>query len=247
MSTPPLFLLDALPSGGELLLGGDEGRHAARVKRLRPGEPVLVSDGAGGLLDCRVTAVVPDGLRLAVLDRRQEPEPEPRLVVVQALPKGERAELAVETMTELGVDEIVPWTAARSVVQWRGARGEKALERWRRTAREAAKQSRRARVPVITGAASTAEVAERLKTAGLGLVLHEGAKLAFAAVALPGQPSPSDILLVVGPEGGIADDELAAFEAAGAAAVRLAAPVLRTSTAGAAALAALSLRLGRWG
>lgn len=247
MGTPPLFLLDALPSGDELLLGGDEGRHAARVKRLRPGEQLLVSDGNGGMLECRVTAVVQDGLRLAVLARRRVPEPEPRLVVVQALPKGERAELAVETMTELGVDEIVPWAASRAVVQWRGPRGEKALERWRRTAREAAKQSRRARIPTITEPATTAEVAKRVQSAALGLVLHEGAARSFADVPMPSVAGPCDVVVVVGPEGGIADDELAAFEAAGAEPIRLGEPVLRTSTAGAAALAALSLRLGRWG
>lgn len=249
MGTPPLFLIDALPPGDELLLAGDEGRHAARVKRVRPGEQLLVADGAGGLLECQVTAVVPDGVRLAVLARRQEPEPEPRVVVVQALPKGERAELAVETTTELGVDEIVPWAASRSIAQWRGARGEKALERWRRTAREAAKQSRRARIPAIAGQATTAEVARRLQRAALGLVLHESADRRFADLPVPAGPGASaifEVVVVVGPEGGVADDELAVFEAAGAVPVRLGAPVLRTSTAGAAALAALSLRLGRW-
>lgn len=247
MGTPPLFLLDALPSGNELLLGGDEGRHAARVKRLRPGEQLFVADGIGGLLECQVTAVVAEGLRLAVLARRQDPQPEPRLVVVQALPKGERAELAVETMTELGVDEIVPWAAARSVVQWRGTRGEKALERWRRTAREATKQSRRARIPAITQPATTAEVARRLKGAALGLVLHESADRPLPDVPAPVGSGSAEVLVVVGPEGGIADDELAAFAAAGAVPVRLGDPVLRTSTAGAAALVALSLQLGRWG
>jgi 16S rRNA (uracil1498-N3)-methyltransferase len=240
--TPPLFLVDALPDGPELHLRGDEGRHAARVKRLGAGEDVLVSDGAGTLLECVVAAVVEDGLRLTVRARRTVPRPDPRIVAVQALPKGDRAELAVEVLTELGVDEIVPWAASRSIAQWHGPRGDKALDKWRRTAREAAKQSRRAWVPTVAPLASTGAVAARL-SAATGLVLHESAAQSLAAFALPGA---GDICVVIGPEGGISADELDVFAAAGATAVRLGQPVLRTSTAGAAALAALSLRLSRW-
>ena len=241
--TPPLFLLDELPAGDTLHLGGDEGRHAARVKRLRAGETVLVSDGRGTVLTCSV-AGAGDGLDLRVLSRRTMPAPDPRLVVVQALPKGERAELAVEVLTELGADAVVPWMASRSVVQWHGERGGRALDKWRRTAREAAKQSRRARVPVVTAAATTAEVATRLGAAACALVLQEDAASGLAAVDLP---VSGEVAVVVGPEGGIAPDELQAFADAGALAVRLGDGVLRTSTAGAAALSALSLRLGRWG
>jgi len=237
-----MFLVDALPGDDRFPLTGDEGRHAARVKRLGPGERVLVGDGRGTVLDCAVVNVLPDGLELAVESRRVEPEPAPRLVVVQALPKGERAELAVEVLTELGVDEIVPWAASRSIAQWHGPRGEKALAKWRRTAAEAAKQSRRAWVPTVAPLARTADVAARLATSA-GLVLHEAASAPLTAAPLP---ADGDVLVVVGPEGGIADDELAAFADAGAASVRMGAPVLRTSTAGAAALAVLSARLGRW-
>ncbi len=241
--TPPLFLVDALPDGESYFLGGDEGRHAARVKRLGVGERLLLADGHGGLAECAVASVEPTGLWLLATARRTEPRCDPRLVVVQALPKGERAELAVETMTELGVDEIVPWSAARSIVQWQGARGEKALDRWRRTAREATKQSRRARAPDIAAAASTAQVAERLGRATLGLVLHEDAEPPFPSTGLP---HTGEIVLVVGPEGGIDDRELDAFGTAGAVAVRMGNGVLRTSTAGPAALAVLSEALGRW-
>jgi 16S rRNA (uracil1498-N3)-methyltransferase len=240
--TPPLFLVDFLTDGPELYLGGDEGRHAARVKRLGVGEPVLVGDGAGGLLACVVAAVVGDGLQLSVVDRRTVPRPDPCIVAVQALPKGDRAELAVEVLTELGVDEIVPWSASRSIAQWHGPRGEKALDKWRRTAREAAKQSRRAWVPTVSPLSSTADVAARL-AAATALVLHEEATASLASVTVP---ETGELLVVIGPEGGIAPDELAAFTSVGATAVRLGEPVLRTSTAGAAALAALSLRVGRW-
>jgi 16S rRNA (uracil1498-N3)-methyltransferase len=237
-----MFLLDPIPATAVIELLGDEGRHAARVKRLAVGEGVLVADGHGALADCVVAEVLPDGLRLSVVARRKVPERSPRLVVVQALPKGDRAELAVEVLTELGVDEIVPWSASRSIVQWDGARGAKALEKWRRTAAEAAKQSRRARIPVVADLASTKQVVARLADSRT-LVLHESATDSIAAAALP---TDGDLVVVVGPEGGISDDELAAFASAGATAVRLGEPVLRTSTAGAAALAALSLRLGRW-
>jgi len=241
--SPPLFLLDELPEAPQVFLGGDEGRHAGRVQRIKAGETVLVSDGRGTLLTCTVAGVLPDGLRLDVEHRVRVPVPAPRLVVVQALPKGERAELAVEVLTELGVDEIVPWAAARSVAQWHGVRGAKALEKWRRTAREAAKQSRRAWVPAIAELSATTDVAARLAGA-TALVLHEEATEPLAAAPLP---PGGEVIVVVGPEGGIAPGELAAFGSAGARAVRLGEPVLRTSTAGAAALAALSLRLGRWG
>ena len=241
--TPPLFLVDHLPVGDEMLLSGEEGRHAARVKRMRPGEELLVSDGGGGVLRCEVTKVVADALQVAILSREHVPPADPRLVVVQALPKGERAELAVESMTELGVDEIVPWAAARSVAQWRGARGEKALLRWRRTAREAAKQSRRARIPDVTSLVGTVGAAARLRAATCALVLDEDAPTPLARVALP---DTGEIAVVVGPEGGVSREEIGAFEDAGAVPVRLGSPVLRTSTAGAAALAALSLRVGRW-
>jgi 16S rRNA (uracil1498-N3)-methyltransferase len=223
-------------------LDGAEGHHAVRVRRLGVGDPVVVADGLGAVADCVVTAVGSDALDLAVLDWHHVPAPDPYLVVVQALPKGDRAELAVELMTELGVDEIVPWSAARSVAQWRTDRGGKALTRWRRTAREAAKQSRRPRVPVVTDLASTEDVTARIGTAS-ALVLHERAEQPLARAALP---VTGELLVVVGPEGGITDAELAGFVDAGARAVRLGDPVLRTSTAGTAALAALSIRLGRW-
>jgi 16S rRNA (uracil1498-N3)-methyltransferase len=180
-------------------------------------------------------------LTLRVTARRTAPEPDPRLVVVQALPKGDRADLAVELLTELGVDEIVPWSASRSVAQWSGERGTRALAKWRRTAAEAAKQSRRARVPVVAELATTGRVAARVADAAAGLVLHEAADEALTALALPDH---GEVIVIVGPEGGVSADELAAFGAARA--VRLGEPVLRTSTAGAAAVAVLSARLGRW-
>ncbi len=239
--TPPLFLLDPLPDGDVVILGGPEGRHAARVRRLGVGEVLDVSDGRGGVARCTVASVGVDTLTLAVVSRRTVTTPEPRIVVVQALAKGDRGELAVELLTEGGVDVIVPWAASRSVTKWEGARGERARERWRSTAREAAKQSRRPLLPDVTSLHTTAQVAA---LGGATVVLHESATVPLSAVALP---DAGDLVLVVGPEGGISDVELATFTAAGATPVRLGPEVLRTSTAGVAAVAALSVRLGRWG
>jgi 16S rRNA (uracil1498-N3)-methyltransferase len=167
--------------------------------------------------------------------------------VAQGVAKGERGERAVQAMTEVGVDEVLPWDAARSVARWRGERGERSRQRWVATAREAAKQARRVRLPQVAELASTHQVAARMaatvSAGGVALVLHEEAVERLSARALP---DSGEVLLAVGPEGGIGDDELAAFEAAGAVPVRLGDTVLRTSTAGAAALAVLSARLGRW-
>jgi 16S rRNA (uracil1498-N3)-methyltransferase len=238
--TAPLFLADSV-DGDMLTLGGEEGRHAATVRRIQRGERVDVGDGRGTVAECVVTAVGRDALELDVVRRRAEPPPQPRLIVVQALAKGDRAEDAVEAMTEVGVDAFVPWAAARSVVRWEGARGEKALGRWRSTARAAAKQSRRAWLPEVHDLAATADVAARLSDAALAVVLHEDATTPLAGVDVP---ESGDVVVVVGPEGGITDEELAVF---GHEPYRLGASVLRTSTAGVAATALISSRTARWG
>jgi 16S rRNA (uracil1498-N3)-methyltransferase len=225
----PLFLVDSLDIE---VLDGPEGHHAADVMRLRVGERLLLGDGHGGLASALVRAVGRSRLDLVIEQRRYLDPPAPRLVVAQGIAKGDRGELAVQAMTEAGVDEIVPWAASRSVAKWRD---ERPLERWRAVAREAAKQARRAWLPVVSAPVSTA----RLRPT---FVLHEEATARLSTVELPA----GDVLVVVGPEGGIAPDELAAFVAAGAVPVRLGGTVLRTSTAGVAALAVLSARLGRW-
>jgi 16S rRNA (uracil1498-N3)-methyltransferase len=239
----PQFLVDSLPSGDSYTLSGREGHHAATVQRLRPGEAVVLADGRGGRATAIVTSVGRGTLSVRIDARSYVARIDPRLVVVQGIAKGDRGELAVQAMTEVGVDTVVPWSAARCVVQWRGERGERSRQRWVETAREAAKQSRRAWLPEVTGVEATPAVARRLVRSSRSLVLDEEAIESMAAVDLP---ATGDVVVIVGPEGGVAPDELASFEAAGATAVRLGANVLRTSTAGVAALAALSVRLGRW-
>jgi 16S rRNA (uracil1498-N3)-methyltransferase len=245
----PLFVagagsLGAATPGAALVLDGEEGRHAAAVRRIRAGEVVDVTDGAGRVARCRVDRAERDRLLLVVESFQDVPRRSPQLVLVQALAKGGRDELAVETATEYGVDAVVPWQAARSVVRWSDERGERGRRRWEATALAAAKQSRRAAVPDVGRLATTADLAARAAAGECLLVLHEDAEEPLTRVSLP--DGVASVLLAVGPEGGIADDDLGELGAAGARAVRLGPEVLRSSSAGPAAVAVLSVVLGRW-
>ena len=239
--TAALFLCDDV-SADVVVLTGPEGRHAATVRRVQVGEAVDLADGRGTRAHCTVVGLGHDTVELRVRSRVVEPAPAPWLVVAQGIAKGDRGELAVELATEVGVDEVLPWAAARCVVKWEGARGERALARWRSTAREAGKQSRRARHPEVTAQVDLDGLLARAAGATT-LVLHEEATVPLASLDLPAQ---GDVLLVVGPEGGITERELERLTAAGATAVRLGASVLRTSTAGVAAAAVVSARTPRW-
>jgi 16S rRNA (uracil1498-N3)-methyltransferase len=225
--------------GDELTLEGTEGRHAAVVRRIGPGERVRLTDGRGAWAEGSVVAAGKAGVTVAVDERGSVPAARPRVVVVQAVPKGERAELAVEMLTEVGADVIVPWNAERSQFRANPERVAKTLAKWQAWAFEASKQSRRAWFAEIAPIASTAEVAQLLAAAALPVVLHEEATIPLAALDVP---DDGDVVIVIGPEGGIAPDELTAF---GVEPVRLGDTVLRTSTAGVAAAAALLAR-SRW-
>ncbi|HEY0950411.1 16S rRNA (uracil(1498)-N(3))-methyltransferase [Nocardioides sp.] len=229
--------------GAQVTVEGDEAHHAVAVRRLRVGEQVVLTDGAGTTVQGPVASTGKRVLAVTVESVRRAAAPEPALVAVQAIPKGDRGELAVEVLTEVGVAEIVPWAAARSVAVWKGERAARSLGRWRATAREAAKQARRAWFPSVAEVASTADVAALVSGAGLAVVLHEDATAPMAALDVP---TTGRIVVVVGPEGGLTDEEVEAFVAAGAVSVRLGAEVLRTSTAGVAAVAALLARTPRW-
>ncbi|MEU6877083.1 16S rRNA (uracil(1498)-N(3))-methyltransferase [Streptomyces sp. NPDC046712] len=245
--TAPVFVVEAVPGPGSFLLDGPEGRHAVSVKRLRAGEELVLTDGRGAWAECVVAAAEgKDQLTVDVTAVHEDPEPMPRITVVQALPKGDRGELAVEIMTETGVDAIVPWAASRCITQWKGDRGLKALGKWRATAREAGKQSRRTRFPEVADAMTTKQVAAFLADADFAAVLHEDRDHPSGALADAELPAEGRIVLVVGPEGGVSPEELAVFEEAGAKPYRLGHSVLRTSTAGTAATALLLGRTGRW-
>lgn len=245
--TAPLFFVSAdqlasATAGSELSLEGSEGRHGATVRRIGVGEHILLTDGIGHLADAVVQSVGVGILRLRLLAITLQRQPDPRFVLIQALAKGDRDEQAIEAATELGVDEVVPWQAARSIVIWRGERALRSLRKWQSVVLAATKQSRRARVPLVSEPADRAAVVARIHGAALALVLHEQAEQPLAGLAVP---RSGDVVVIVGPEGGIDADELSTFVAAGAVAVRLGPSVLRSSSAGPAALAVLSAA-GRW-
>jgi 16S rRNA (uracil1498-N3)-methyltransferase len=243
----PVHLVPSLAGvavGSTVEVTGDEAHHAVAVRRLRVGESVVLTDGCGASVTGEVASTGKRVFAVTVSSSRDMGVPDPSVVVVQALPKGDRGELAVEMLTEIGVAEVVPWAAARSVAVWKGERATKSLARWRSTAREAAKQARRSWFPVVRDLAATPGVAALLADADLGVVLHEDAAVPLASLDVP---ASGRIVVVVGPEGGLTDEEIAAFAAAGADSVVLGAEVLRTSTAGVAAVAALLSRTPRWG
>ena len=243
-----LFYADSVPPVGEIaVVDGDEGFHAATVRRIRPGEALVISDGAGALADCVVESAEKRTLTARVTVRRTAVRPAPPVTVAQAIPKSERAELAVELATEAGADGFLAWQADRCVARWDGDRADKGLRRWRAVARSAARQSRRPWIPDVEGPLSTTELArrvgEQVAAGGLVLALHESAERPLADLPVAQAPS---VMLIIGPEGGISDAELDRLAAAGATAVRLGPTVLRTSTAAAVALGALGVLTARW-
>ncbi|MDR1799536.1 MAG: 16S rRNA (uracil(1498)-N(3))-methyltransferase [Bifidobacteriaceae bacterium] len=251
--TSPVFFLPAgalarLQPGDQVTLDGPEGRHAAQVQRVRPGERLDLADGAGQRASGTVLQVDKAAVVVTLERLELEPPPRPCITLVQALAKHRRDEAAIEAATELGVDAIVPWQADRSVVQWRGAdKLAKGRERWQEVVKAAAKVARRAYLPAVGEPLTTAGLVEYIAQGHdtAVTVLHEAATEPFET-ALREVARHASLMLVVGPEGGITAEELAAFQAEGAAIVRLGPTVLRSSTAGPAALAVLSQRLGRW-
>ncbi|MFE4469299.1 16S rRNA (uracil(1498)-N(3))-methyltransferase [Leifsonia sp. NPDC056824] len=227
--------------GARLTLTGAEAKHAATVNRTRPGESVLIGNGRGLVASGEVLVATSAELTIDVEAVERVPRAEPAITLVQALAKGDRDELAVQAATELGVDAVVPWSASRSVSRWEGAKVAKGRDRWAAIVREASKQSIRAWTPEVGELATTKQVAALAATHRV-LVLEPGATEPLTGVRPDGRP----LALVVGPEGGIAPQELEALRAAGAEVVRLGDTVLRTSTAGPAALAVLNAALGRW-
>ncbi len=269
--TNPIFFagsaeLAPLAAGSVFVLAGAEGRHAGTVKRLGAGEALDLVDGAGRRVTGTVTAAGAGELTLRVERVTTEPAPALRLILAQALAKGDRDELAIETATELGADGFIPWQSERSIVRWKGERAAKSLAKWRSTVRAAAKQARRAWLPDVCAAVETAGLLKRVEAAALALVLHEEAAdpLSVAAARLgaeerstrngsapngsapDGSVANAEVLIIVGPEGGISARELDLLKGAGAVPVRLGPHVLRSSTAGPAAVALLSVELGRW-
>ncbi len=241
-----MFWCDRVRLGGDLItLTGAEGRHATTVRRLHPGERVDLTDGAGLIAECEVVAARPASgeLDLAVLARRTESGPRCPVTVVQAILKGDRGELAVELMTEVGADVIVPWAAERCVARWHPGREDKALARWRSAAVAAGKQSRRGRFSEVTPQERLPGIVRRVKDAALAILLDPAAATPLGTMPLP---ETGEIVLIVGPEGGLTEAEESALTGAGAVPARLGPTVLRGSTAGAVAAALVLSACGRW-
>ena len=236
--TEAMFLADLADAGvgDAFVLAGDEGRHAAVVRRIRVGESITVSDGAGRGIRGTVTEVEKSAVTLEVTQTMTAETPAVRYVAAQALAKGDRGEMAVEMLTEVGIDRIIPYMAARSVVRWTLDREERQLGRWRSTAREATKQSRRLRVPIVAAPMSMKELALLAGQVDAAFILHEGAADPLSRFELPAE---GEVLFIIGPEGGLTGEEIEAFEAAGAKQALVSDAVLRTSTAGVVALAQL--------
>lgn len=241
MTNPVFFIAPDLLVEGRVCIDGDEGRHAATVKRIRVGEVIDVCDGQGRRATASVSHVGKDFIDVDVQDIVTEARLEPRIIAVQALAKGERAELAIEIATEVGADEIIPWKAEHSIAKWDSTG--KTLTKWRRIAREASKQSRRSFIPVVHEAVSTEELIHSLRQCEGIFILHETAELSLAHVSVP---THGAIAVVTGPEGGISETELAQFTQAGFTIVRMGGTVMRTSTAGAIAIGALAAKTLRW-
>lgn len=242
--TAPLFLLDELADplpmiGTQVTLAGDDGRHAAVVRRIRPGEMIMIGNGRGQGVRGVVVEVRGPSLVVKVINHLTSAAEPRRFVAAQALAKGDRSDLAVEMLTEMGVDEIVPWQASRSIVRWSAERAGRSVAKWRATAREAAKQCRRLTVPQVSEPVTARQLAQLTASVDLALLLHEEAKESIAEVDLP---AAGAVLIIIGPEGGISPEELQELSDAGARPVSISDAVLRTSTAGVVALAGLKLR-----
>lgn len=243
---PPVFLIDpALEPDAQhrAALTGSEARHAAQVMRLRVGEQIHLVDGDGRRLEGVVCSVSRDAVEVSVERVVIEPEPRPRIVVVQALAKGDRGEQAVAAMTEVGVDVIVPWSAEHCVTRWVGDRAQRGIDKWRATARASAKQARRSRIPRVEALHATDDLARMIGESALAVCLDESASATVSDLPIP---ESGDIVLVVGPEGGLSDSERARLVDLGAQRARLGPSVLRTSTAGPVAAAVILSRTSRW-
>ena len=233
-----LFFVEDLPTtvGMEYEFKNDDANHAIRVLRTQVADQFMLSDGNGAWSKVEATEVKKKSMMVQVLDSGFQEPLSTKITVVQALPKGDRSKEAIELLTEAGVDRIVPWLATRSIG--------KTSEKFQITAREASKQSRRFRIPEVTGVAQTSEICEAIKLSDLAIVFHESADTKLSDQITSG--SVENLLIIIGPEGGITDQELAAFTQAGAKVALMGRPILRSAHAGIAAVSAVSALLKVW-
>lgn len=251
--TDPVFFADpgelsTASAGEEFILTGAEARHAVTVRRLRAGETLDLVDGAGTRASCEFLNGDKDTMTVRVASVTHEPAPATEFILVQALAKGDRDLQAAESATELGVDRVVPWQAERSIVRLKPDRAAKTLAKWQSTMTAAAKQSRRARWPELGEHVNSNGLASLIQRSSSSrwFVLHESSDFFWGGLPSGELSDSGSIGLIVGPEGGISEQELERFVAAGARPLKLGQEVMRASTAGPAALAALCAVTGRW-
>ena len=237
-ATPPAV-------GLAVTLGGSEGKHAVNVRRMRVGEGIQLSDGKGLRVRGQVSALGNSSLTVSIDSVEQEPRPAVGLTIIQALAKGDRDELSIQAATELGCWAVVPWQAERSISKWEGAKIAKSVERWQTIVSEAAKQSLRVFEPLVAQPVGSKQLVASVREYDLVIVLDPTAPTGLGSLQLT--PDQKSVAIVVGPEGGISDHELEALEDAGAVRAHLGEPILRTSTAGVAAIAVIQAKLGLWG
>jgi len=233
-----LFFVDDLPTtvGSSYEFANDDANHAIRVLRMQEGAEFMLSDGKGAWSQVVATEVKKKSMQVQILDSGFQDPLATTITVVQAIPKGDRAKEAIELLTEAGVDRIVPWLSTRSIG--------KGSEKFAITAREASKQSRRFRIPEVTDMATTAQICEAIKISDLAIAFHES-----ATTKLSDQVSSHNVehlLIIIGPEGGLTDEEIDAFTQAGAKVALMGRPILRSAHAGIAAVSAVSALLKVW-
>ena len=238
----PLFIVENIPDRGDLVIEGEEAHHAGSVARVKVGERIAVTNGVGRRAEVEVLDINKRNIGCRIIDVSDEARPKTILTVIQALTKGDRARETIELLTEGGVDLIVPWSASRSIGQWKEDKD--SLSKWRSWAREATKQSRRSWIPQVLDLHTTSQVKERIEDGEFTLMLHEAGSNKFSEIV--NGKAPREINLIIGPEGGISEDEAALFENAGAQSVVLGKPVFRSAHAGVAALAAVQSGFGIW-
>ena len=231
-----LFFVEDLPTTGSYEFSNEDAHHAIRVLRMQAGDEFMLSDGKGAWSQVKATEVSKKSITVQVIESGYQEPLATTITVVQALPKGDRAKEAIELLTEAGVDRIVPWAASRSIG--------KGSDKFATTAREASKQSRRFRVPEVTELATTAQICEAIKLSDLAIAFHESAQHKLSDQI--SSHNVQNLLIIIGPEGGLTDEELAAFETAGAKVALMGRPIVRSAHAGIAAVSAVSALLKVW-
>jgi 16S rRNA (uracil1498-N3)-methyltransferase len=235
-----LFFSDQISTGQRQVLKSDEAHHAIKVLRLNIGEIIKISDGVGKWVSGPIVEIAKKELFISISERGEIQAAKPELVLVQAITKSDRNKEMLELAVEAGVDRIIPWQSERSISKWQSDSEEK----WQVGIKQSCKQARKTKLPNLMQVMSTAELVKTIGSGGYGIVFHEEASTKFSELTIPN--SQSSVYLVIGPEGGISEQELLSFQNNGSKVVRLGDTVLRSAHAGFAALSAVQTKLGRW-